>query len=1054
MTESTRGRSSLLRASALMASGTMVSRILGFVRSAMLLAALGSAGGGVSAAFQTANTLPNTVFNLLASGILDAVLVPQIVMALKRKHDGQAYVNKLLTLAGTLLFGVTLITMVAAPLLVIITAAGYDAEIRGLAIAFALLCLPQLFFYGVYNLLGELLNARGVFGPYMWAPVVNNIVGIAGLGLFLGLWGRAEGRIEIADFSSAQFWVLAGSATLGVIAQALILVVPMRRAKISFKPDFHFKGTSFGSVSKVAGWTFATLGVSQVGVLSTNNLSALADAAAKADNLVIAGILGYSTAFMIFMVPQSLITVSLTTAIFTRMAESVADEDDAGVASSYHLGVRTITSLTLPAAAILMAASVPMMQMAIPTETNQTIVVAYAWILTALMPGVASTGMVLMSQRVFFAYEDVKPVFLMGIGPTILQVIVGWGMYALTDSAWWVVGAALGETVCRLTQGVIAVVWVARRNPLVDQGKLLHSYVLYFVAAVVAGTVGFGVLWLVGIQTVFTSTLVRFAVATVKVMCVAMVVALVYMMVLRVIGREESAQTIAPLLARLRVPNRLRSVLAASPAAIASRSVIMDEDAPAGAPADETEDQMDRKDELNAADGFEPLEDALPEASDATRSGFDQPESDIDQSVAADPESFDSGNDSGDGDATSRHIPSFDDIIADPKPVVADAAAVAEPKASWLAAAGAAVSGWAAKLRSSTDNASNSDAEAQELSSDLADEATHAVDEPADMPPAPPADHGDENRDETGNDEPNEAAETILDNDLDATMVRDPGFAAAMAVGGEAVNTPVTSIPQIDNSAHASNTAPDWDAVMADGSSSEGEGRSTSSVLPSSSNGSGPMDAQGRRLIDPAKPTLIFASALVVIGAVFATFTLMSPVTDLDIAESLMAAQSGKGQSEGGQSEADSAPPTVAPVISSVSVLSWNNDGGDHEDMAVRMIDGDPATEWRSRWYDVNQFLDETNITIVVRLKEQATVSTVTLQMDPTTSGGELVVRNVTDPGNPRGGTELTSSALSPTTTITLPEPVTTDQLALSFRTLPTSVDGNNWAWVYELGVQ
>ena len=271
-------RRSILRASALMASGTMVSRILGFIRNAMLIAAVGATAGGVGAAFQTANTLPNTVFNLLASGIFDAVLVPQIVGAIKRRHDGDTYVNRLLTLAGTLLFLVTFATMVLAPVLVMITAAGYTEDIRNLAILFALLCLPQLFFYGLYNLLGELLNAREIFGPYMWAPVVNNVVGIAGLGVFLAIWGGApDGGIPAGDLTGAQFWVLAGSATLGVICQALCLLWPMRRAGVSFKPDFHFRGTSFGSMPRVAGWTFATLGVSQVGVLSTNNLAAMAD---------------------------------------------------------------------------------------------------------------------------------------------------------------------------------------------------------------------------------------------------------------------------------------------------------------------------------------------------------------------------------------------------------------------------------------------------------------------------------------------------------------------------------------------------------------------------------------------------------------------------------------------------------------------------------------------------------------------------------------------------------------------------------------------------------
>ena len=481
--------------------------------------------------------------------------------------------------------------MVLAPLLVIITAAGYTESIRNLAILFALLCLPQLFFYGLYNLLGELLNAREIFGPYMWAPVVNNVVGIAGLGLFLVIWGGApDGGIPAGDVTGAQFWVLAGSATLGVICQALCLLWPMRRAGISFKPDFHFRGTSFGSMPRVAGWTFATLGVSQVGVLSTNNLAAMADGFIGRNGAQggVVGILAYSTAFMIFMVPQSLITVSLTTAIFTRMAGAVADGDDRAVADNYHLGVRTITSLTLVAAAMLMAGSVPMMEIAMAAKGGDPeAVTGYALVLASLMPGVASTGMVLMSQRVFFAYEDVKPVFLMGIGPTIIQVIVGWSMYALTGARWWVVAAALGETACRLTQGVIAVVWVSRENSFVDRAGLLRSYVSYLGSAVIAGLVGFGVLWIMGIHTGVSSTLGRMALAGVKLSVVSAVTGLVYLIVLRFAAPRESAAMMRPLLTRLHVPAAVVNILAASSTATPDPAAIM-----AGHTPDQTEDPM------------------------------------------------------------------------------------------------------------------------------------------------------------------------------------------------------------------------------------------------------------------------------------------------------------------------------------------------------------------------------------------------------------------------------------------------------------------------------
>ena len=963
-------RRSILRASALMASGTMVSRILGFVRNAMLIAAVGATAGGVGAAFQTANTLPNTVFNLLASGIFDAVLVPQIVGAIKRRHDGDTYVNRLLTLAGTLLFLVTFATMVLAPVLVMITAAGYTEDIRNLAILFALLCLPQLFFYGLYNLLGELLNAREIFGPYMWAPVVNNVVGIAGLGAFLAIWGGApDGGIPAGDLTGAQFWVLAGSATLGVICQALCLLWPMRRAGVSFKPDFHFRGTSFGSMPRVAGWTFATLGVSQVGVLSTNNLAAMADGFIGQGGAQggVVGILAYSTAFMIFMVPQSLITVSLTTAIFTRMAGAVADGDDRAVAENYHLGVRTITSLTLVAAAMLMAGSVPMMEIAMAAKGGDPeAVTGYALVLASLMPGVASTGMVLMSQRVFFAYEDVKPVFLMGIGPTIIQVIVGWSMYALTGARWWVVAAALGETVCRLTQGIIAVVWVSRENRYVDRAGLLHSYASYLAAAIVAGLVGFGLLWLMGIHTEMSSTLGRMALAGVKLSLVSALTGLVYLLVLRFAAPGESSVMMRPLLTRLHVPSAVVNILAASSTPTPAPAEIM-----TGHTPDETEEPM---------------------APTPERTGDDEVLPSFDEVLSASP------------------------IPAPPAPPAAPAAAAA-PEADAVeeltdvppAPAPAEVPAFGPATQAPVENPLVAEAVAAPIVDDIA-EATEAAQ--AQAIPESLAEYG---------------IEPVTD-EADAAQVEAPAFPLA---------PPVEDATEVMDSVPPMPVAPAQDA-------------------PASASEDGSSKRSGT-LIDPTKPALIFGVVVVLFGAIWGPWMATQPVTDLDLAQSLRAGVSQQQSDEEPSPALTTTPPpaqTTTPVISSVQVLSWNNDDGDRPDRAINMIDSDPSTSWSSRWFDNNQFRDETSVTIVVKLQQKATVSSVTLNMDPATSGGELVVRNVTDPSNPRGGTELASSALSPTTTIQLPTAVETDSIALQFRSMPKGQDGRNWAWISELTVQ
>ena len=998
-------RRSILRASALMASGTMVSRILGFIRNAMLIAAVGATAGGVGAAFQTANTLPNTVFNLLASGIFDAVLVPQIVGAIKRRHDGDTYVNRLLTLAGTLLFLVTFATMVLAPVLVMITAAGYTDDIRNLAILFALLCLPQLFFYGLYNLLGELLNAREIFGPYMWAPVVNNVVGIAGLGAFLAIWGGApDGGIPAGDLTHAQFWVLAGSATLGVICQALCLLWPMRRAGVSFKPDFHFRGTSFGSMPRVAGWTFATLGVSQVGVLSTNNLAAMADGFIGHGGAQggVVGILAYSTAFMIFMVPQSLITVSLTTAIFTRMAGAVADGDDRAVADSYHLGVRTITSLTLVAAAMLMAGSVPMMEIAMAAKGGDpAAVTGYALVLTSLMPGVASTGMVLMSQRVFFAYENVKPVFLMGIGPTIIQVILGWSLYAVTGARWWVVAAALGETACRLTQGVIAIVWVSRENSFVDRAGLLRSYVAYLGAAIIAGFVGFGVLWLVGIHTDISSTLGRMLLAGVKLSVVSAVTGLAYLVVLRVAAPRESEVMMRPLLTRLRVPAPVVNILAASSTPTAEPTAIM-----AGHTPDETEEPMAPTPERTGDEKKLPSFDEVISASPIPAPPV-SPASSSDESV----------------DVPPIPLPDVDPIPApDADPIPApDAEPIPAPDEDPIPA---------------PDNAPM----AQSLAALGVEPVTGAMDSaevssspfPLAPPPPAPAASGYE-RDGEVNPANYPHPEPLADAPVTHQIPRvQPVVESAIPA------------PPVEDPTEVMDSVPPIPAPPAQGA-------------PASPTEEQTKPQRSDKLIDPTRPALIFGVVLFLFGAIWGPWMATRPVTDLDLGQSL---RNGVAAQESGEEPAPglttTPPPTesVTPTISSVQVLSWNNDDGDHPDRAINMIDSNPSTSWSSRWFDNNQFRDETSVTIVVKLQAKATVSSVTLNMDPATSGGELVVRNVTDPANPRGGTELMISTLSPTTTIQLPTPVETDSIALQFRSMPKGQDGRNWVWISELTVQ
>lgn len=235
---------SLLRNSAVMAVGTAVSRVLGFVQRLVLLAALGTTAMAGNM-FDTANKIPNILYMLLAGGVLNAVLVPQIVKASKRHDDGgQTYVNRLITLSVAVLAVVTVVMTLATPWLVAMYATTVSSGWRDLAIGFGYWCIPQLFFYGLYTVLGQVLNAKGQFGAYMWAPGINNIVAIIGFGIFIAVYGGAESHPhDLASWTPGKIALVGGFATLGVVCQALTLLIPLYRSGFRYRPVWGIRGS-------------------------------------------------------------------------------------------------------------------------------------------------------------------------------------------------------------------------------------------------------------------------------------------------------------------------------------------------------------------------------------------------------------------------------------------------------------------------------------------------------------------------------------------------------------------------------------------------------------------------------------------------------------------------------------------------------------------------------------------------------------------------------------------------------------------------------------------
>lgn len=522
---------SLARSSAVMAAGTVVSRILGMAKSLMLAAVMGFAVTGD--AFDVANTLPNQFYLLLAGGVLNAVLVPQITKAAHHDDGGDEFVNRLLTLAIVLMAGATVVATALAPFLVQINATSrWSDQTLALSTAFAFICLPQIFFYGLYTLLGQVLNARGHFAAYMWAPALANIVSMLGLGAFL-LTGMPK-EAGVSAWTPTMIWLVAGSATLGVAAQAFALIVPLRRIGFRFRPVWGFRGVGLRSASKVAIWTFAAVAVSQLGFIVTSRV--LTGSTDK---------YSYSTAFLFFMLPHSLVTVSLVTALFTRVSKSVHAGRASDVVDDLGRGMRMPAVLLVPATIGGLLLAEPVLRVLLfSNDPDQVRGVAH--VLMAMLLGLVPYGWLYLVQRVYYAYEDARTPFVLQLLVTAVATAFNIAiLLTRPEEAGVVVG--LGQTVSNLLAALLGFVLLRRKLGALRLASAIQVYVRLTLASLLAAAAGWLVLRLASglSDTGLGGRLVVVAAAGVVFATVALGLA----HVLRV---REASQLLDPVVRRLR----------------------------------------------------------------------------------------------------------------------------------------------------------------------------------------------------------------------------------------------------------------------------------------------------------------------------------------------------------------------------------------------------------------------------------------------------------------------------------------------------------------------
>ncbi|WP_328681429.1 murein biosynthesis integral membrane protein MurJ [Streptomyces sp. NBC_01261] len=477
--------SGLLKSSAVMAAGTMVSRLTGFVRSALIVAALGTALLGDT--FQVAYQLPTMIYILTVGGGLNSVFVPQLVRAMKEDDDGgEAFANRLLTLVIVALGALTALAMFAAPLLVRLLSVkvANDPAADSVAITFTRYFLPSIFFMGIHVVMGQILNARGKFGAMMWTPVLNNVVIIVTLGMFLWVYGTsADSGMGVQNIPPEAQRLLGIGVLLGLVVQALAMIPYLRETGFRLRLRFDWKGHGLGKAAMLAKWTVLFVLANQAGALVVTQL---ATASVADTNIAGTGFSAYANAQLIWGLPQAIITVSLMAALLPRISRSAAEGDGGAVRDDISQGLRTTAVAIVPIAFGLLALGIPMCTL-IFGSSGTGAATNMGFMLMAFALGLIPYSVQYVVLRAFYAYEDTRTPFY----NTVIVATVNAGAsavcYFVLPARWAVVGMAASYGLAYATG--VGVAWNRLRKRLngdLDGARVMRTYARLSIASVPA----------------------------------------------------------------------------------------------------------------------------------------------------------------------------------------------------------------------------------------------------------------------------------------------------------------------------------------------------------------------------------------------------------------------------------------------------------------------------------------------------------------------------------------------------------------------------------------
>ena len=501
----------LVRSSAVMALGTLASRVTGMLRTIVLVPALGAYA--LANAYNVANTLPNTVYNLAIGGILTSVIVPLLVSASKRYTDrGENYTQRMFTLVTVILAAVTLIATAAAdPIATLFGCASKAcagstaaADYRHVLIIFSYFFIPQIFFYGVSSLAGAVLNARGHFAAPMWTPVINNIVVIFVTVTFMIIAGVfSGGHPAVTTITPLEVQLLGIGTTLGIVAQTVALIPALRRVGFKWRPRFDFRRADVSEIGRMAGWMFGYILTTQIAFFVTIKVADHANIPGQTHG-VGAGYTAYASAWMLFQLPYAIVAISVITALLPRMSANAADHRYDLVRSDFSTGVRLGSVIVAPAALVLAALGPSLAAVMFAWgNTNLASASYFGAVFAVFSLGLIPYMLFQLLLRVFYSLHDSKIPALVGVATMIANVAANLIALAVVPRHDVVAALGIGFGLANLVGTVIAWRILSRRLGGLAGHEIGRSLLRMHAAAVPAAL--FALIVAVIVHTVFAA---------------------------------------------------------------------------------------------------------------------------------------------------------------------------------------------------------------------------------------------------------------------------------------------------------------------------------------------------------------------------------------------------------------------------------------------------------------------------------------------------------------------------------------------------------------------